>query len=244
MRKQYLNIQASLREAEQRFSSFDGNQADEAYDFGSAMEGEFDEYEDFSGAGGAEAVKSPAPYQVNVVNTTAGTLNAVLFGRNQFLLVANFGSDAGVTVTPSQANVTYVELLQQSAEQPFETSLLRVQSATANQVTQPLSITYKDASGQQATYDLITQSYFSAYQQQATIIDIPYRMRIDGNMNVQFSVLAGATVTITLFPAEKVNVSRGLAGRSGVQAYGTPQVNIGGFSLPARKSLTAQKLGQ
>jgi hypothetical protein len=179
-------------------------------------------------------MKSPSPYQISVTNTTAGTLNLVLFGKNQFLLTPNFGSALGLTVTPSQANVTYLELLQQSSDQPFETSLLRIQSANASQVTQILTITVKDANGQSATLPLITQSYFSAYQQQSGILDIPYNLKIDGNTNITTPVLGSTTVTYTFFPAEKVNVAKGLAGKQPVQVYGNPQVNLGGMTFPKR----------
>lgn len=226
--KKSFDIDNYLRIAESKFSGFDGfgDDYDDLY---------LDDVDNFSMAegGGIDMLKSPSPYQVTVTNTTAGTLTLVLFGKNQFLLSPNFGSALGLTVTPSQANVSYLELLQQSADQPFETSLLRVQS-TATQVTQILTITVKDANGQSATLPLITQSYFSSYQQQSGILDIPYNLKIDGNTNITSPVLASTTVTYTFFPAEKVNVSKGLAGKQPVQVYGNPQVNLGGMTFPKR----------
>lgn len=189
---------------------------------------------DFSGANGLEATQdmpravSPSPYQVSVVNTTGGILTLVLFGKNQFLLTANFGSAAGLTVTPSQVNVTYLELLQQSADQPFETSLIRISSTNTAQITQILTITSKDANGQVCTVPLITNSYFSANQFQAGILDVPYAMTIDGNTNIQSPILGNTTVIYTFFPAEKVNPSRALRGRAGnpLKLYAAPQVPI------------------
>jgi len=193
----------------------------------------------FSGANGVEAdmpaAVTPSPYQITVSNTTGGTLTAVLFGKNEYLLSTNFGSDVGITVTPSQANVTYIQLLNQSAEQPFETSLIRVQSTNASQVTQILTITSTDANGQECTVPLITQSYFSANQFQSGIIDVPYAVRIDGNTNIQSPILAGATVTYTFFPAAKVNPSRALGrGTAGaVKDYAAPKVPIISPSYPS-----------
>ena len=92
--------------------------------------------------------KQPSPYQVNVSNTTAGNLTVQLFGLNTYLLTPNFGSSVGVTVTPAQTNVSYLELLQQSASQPFETSLIRIQTTTLPQLTQIITVTSKDANGQ------------------------------------------------------------------------------------------------
>ena len=240
MARKNFDIDRYLDEAETRFSGFDGMDYD---DF------ELEDYEGFDGdgdysmatGGGVNMLKAPSPYQITVQNTTAGTLTAVMFGKNQFLLSTNFGSAVGIVVTPAQANVTYIELLQQSADQPFETSLLRVQSSNAVQVTQILTVTVKDANGQSATLPIITQSYFSSYQQQSGILDIPYNLKIDGNTSVTSPILANTTVTYTFFPAEKVNVSKGLAGKKPVQIYGNPQVNLGGMTFPKRPASLSGK---
>lgn len=233
MTKNSFDIDRYLDEAEERFSGFDGDYDD--WDMDTEWDG-FDGDEDYAMAtgGGVNMLKAPSPYQITVQNTTAGTLTCVLFGKNQFLLSTNFGSATGVIVTPSQANVSYLELLQQSSDQPFETSLLRVQSSNASQVTQILTVTVKDANGQSATLPIITQSYFSSYQQQSGILDIPYNLKVDGNTSVTSPILANTTVTYTFFPAEKVNVSKGLAGKKPVQIYGNPQVNLGGMTFPKR----------
>jgi hypothetical protein len=166
-----------------------------------------------------------------------------MFGNNQFLLSTNFGSSVGLTVTPAQSNVSYLQLLQQSASQPFETSLIRVQSSIATQVTQILTVTITDANGQSATLPIITQSYFSSYQQQSGILDVPYSLKIDANTSITSTILAGAVVTYTFFPAEKVNVAKGLAGSGAVQVYGNPQVNLGGMTFPKRPNTRSRRLG-
>jgi hypothetical protein len=234
--KNSFNIDRYLSEAEERFSGFYGDDYDDfdGEDF-DLFEGE-DDYSMASG-GGIDMVKSPSPYQVTVTNTTAGTLTLVLFGKNQYLLSTNFGSSVGLVVTPAQTNVSYLQLLQQSADQPFETSLIRVQSSNSTQVTQILTVTITDANGQSATLPIITQSYFSSYQQQSGILDIPYQLKIDGNTSVTTPILATTTVTYTFFPAEKVNVAKGLAGKGAVQVYGNPQVNLGGMTFPKRPTL-------
>jgi hypothetical protein len=195
---------------------------------------------DFSGADGdarmaAPRAVSPTPYQISVANTTAGTLTVVLFGLNQYLLSTNFGSAVGLTVTPSQSNITYIMLLQQSAAQPFETSLIRVQSSNAAQVTQILTVQSTDANGQTCTVPVITQSYFSANQFQSGIVDVPYAVTIDGNTNITSQVLANTTVIYTFFPAEKVNAARALRGRSEspLKMYAAPSVPIITNQIPS-----------
>lgn len=222
MEKQ-LNINAYLAEVDNDFSGFDATPYNmEASDLA------------FSGANGmarqAAPVRSvtPSPYQISVSNTTGGILTLVLFGKNQFLLSPNFGSAAGLTVTPSQVNVSYLQLLNQSAEQPFETSLIRVQADNNSQVTQILTIQSTDANGQTCTVPVITQSYFSANQFQAGIVDVPYAVTIDGNTNIQTPMLPNTAATYTFFPAEKVNTAKVLRGRTGnaLTQYAAPTVPI------------------
>lgn len=229
MRK--LNIEEYLNMVDDAYSGFDGGFNGYANDL------------DFSGADGDARMASPqyvqavtpTPYQISVANTTAGTLTAVLFGKNQYLLSTNYGSAVGITVTPSQTNVSYIQLLQQSAEQPFETSLIRVQSTNAAQVTQILTVTTTDANGQTCSVPVITQSYFSANQFQAGIVDVPYAVTIDGNTNVQFPVLANTTVILTFFPAEKVNTARALRSKASnpLKQYAAPSVPIIANEKPA-----------
>jgi hypothetical protein len=232
--KKGFNIDAYLREAEERFSGFDGDMSDfDGYDDFDGFDGYgADGEDDFSMAAGV--VKTATPYQVTVTNSTAGTLNAVLFGKNSHLLSANFGSAAGIVVSPAQSNVTYVELLQQSAEQPFETSLIRIQSQNTAQITQIITVTSKDANGQSCTVPIITQSYFSANQFQAGILDVPHAVRIDGNTSLGFPVMANTAVVFTLFPASKVNTAAVLSGKSATTSYARP--TVGGAARPSVKA--------
>lgn len=234
-----MNIDRYIAMAEDNFSGASGYQDPNLANLDLSFEGEFgadgdyyyaegDEMGGMSYATGGASVpaKQPSPYQVNVTNTTGGNLTAILFGLNTYLLTPNFGSAVGVTVTPAQTNVSYLELLQQSASQPFETSLIRVQTTTQPQLTQILTVTSKDANGQLCQIPIITQSYFSANQFQGTILDIPYPVKIDGNTSISFTILAGETATYTFFPAEKINSSRILGGGSELQQYSAPAVPV------------------
>lgn len=235
MRNQ-MDIERYLSNAEGKFSNligsdldlnFYGGGVDNAPYYSNANGYYAQSYRNANGSGAmAVPAKQPTPYQVNVTNTTAGTLTVNLFGLNTYLLTANFGSSTGVTVTPAQSNVSYLELLQQSASQPFETSLIRVQTSNASQITQILTLTSKDANGQLCQIPIITQSYFSANQFQSTILDIPYPVKIDGNTFLTFPILANTTATYTFFPAEKVNVARNLNGQDQQQVYANPAVPV------------------
>jgi hypothetical protein len=235
--KNAMNIDRYIAMAEENFSGANGYQDPNLANLDLSFEGEFGADGDYMDADGGYyyadanpvqrvAAKQPTPYQVNVTNTTGATGTVVLFGLNTFLLTANFGSSVGVTVTPAQVNVSYLELLNQSASQPFETSLIRIQTSSASQLTQILTVVSKDANGQLCQIPIITQSYFSANQFQSTILDVPYPVKIDGNTYVTFPILAGQTATYTFFPAEKINTSRVLGGGSELQQYSAPAVPV------------------
>lgn len=244
-----MNIDRYIAMAEENFSGASGYQDPNLRDLDLSFEGEFGADGDYMYADGdyyyangdemggysyadarmakpRVAAKQPTPYQVNVTNTTLSAGTVVIFGLNTYLLTPNFGSSTGITVTPAQTNVSYLELLQQSASQPFETSLIRIQTTTIPQLTQILTVTSKDANGQLCQIPIITQSYFSANQFQSTILDVPYPVKIDGNTSISFVLLAGETATYTFFPAEKINTARVLGGGSELQQYSAPAVPV------------------
>jgi hypothetical protein len=233
-----MNIDRYISMAEENFSGFDGYSPFPEGTLDLSMEGEYGangSYGDYYYADGnmgaapmaaTVPAKQPTPYQVNVTNTTPNPLTVVLFGLNTYLLTPNFGTSVGVIVTPAQVNVSYLELLNQSASQPFETSLIRIQTSSPSQLTQILTVTSKDANGQLCQIPIITQSYFSANQFQSTILDVPYPVKIDGNTYVTFSILGNTTATYTFFPSEKINQSRILGNGSSLQQYSAPAVPV------------------
>jgi hypothetical protein len=233
--KKTFNIDAYLSEAEERFSGVTGGGK---FTLGG---------DDFSGAGGedddssAEGVqaqalpaKPPIPYQVVVTNSTGSNGTAVVFGANKWLLDPTFGSSAGITVVPSQVAISYLMLLQQSSQQPFETQLIKVSSNNPAQIDQSFTSTTFDASGQTANTPLITDAYVSAYQNQNNRVEIPVNLRIDGNTYISFNVLPAmgndsTVVTVTFFPSRKVNQAQAVAGAHPVRNYGRADVPFGGL---------------
>src|SRR3990172_1482650 len=181
--KKSFSIQRYMRQADARFSGFDGYE-DVDLNPGASVR------QDFALANGGAPVKTPKPYVLRIVNSTASDLTAVLFGLNKYILTSNFGSDSGVTVTPRSNNVTYTEMLMQTGSQPYETSLIRLRSSNADQVIETLDITFKDASGQVLQDPIYSDTYVSAYQFSDNIADIPYSLTIDGNTNIELTILA------------------------------------------------------
>ncbi len=226
MKNKNFNIDAYMKSVESQFSNASGE-----YNFDNNTELDLS----FDAQPMAQVqLKQPAPYQVSVTNSTGGSLTAILFGKNIYEQAVNYGSAVGITVTPA-AGVSYIQLLNQSASQPFETSLIRISSGTATtgivQVQQALSIVSSDASGQSATIPLFPTSYFSANQYQSGIIDIPYNVKIEGNTYISFTVLANTTVMFDFFPMNKFNSARNLNGQSALQQYATPNVPVAAMPL-------------
>ena len=237
--KNNFNIDAYLRNAEAEFSGADGSEFDYGFDGNADLDFSFDA----APAAPIAPLKQPAPYQISVVNSTAGSLTAILFGKNIYDNTANFGSAVGITCTPA-SSISYNQLLNQSAAQPFETSLIRIQSTNTAQVTQVININSSDANGQSANIPLYTTSYFSANQFQSGIVDIPYTLKVEGNTYISFTVLANTTVIFDFFPINKVNQSRNLNGQSALQNYATPNVPVAAMPLyVSPRQIGAKRIG-
>lgn len=230
-----LNINDYLHQVDQNFSGMNGNA-----DWPTGGQNAYNDLY-FSGADGVTATrqaaprKSPNPFRITIVNSTGGTLTAKLFGNNIYNATANYGSAAGLVVTTGMSNTTYFQLLLQSATQPFETSLIRVESSNTSQVTQVLNITSRNAAGFACSYPLAPEDYFSVAQLIQTRVDIEYSQIIDGNTFIDVDILAGATVKYTFFPLEQVNTTRALRGVSEtpLTSFAAPAVKILANTRPA-----------
>ena len=188
-----------------------------------------------NGSGNAGAAQTPKPFKVIVYNSTDVDLSAVLFGFNKYGGASNFGSAAGLEITTGFTGVDYSQLLRQSAFEPFETSLMRVRSSNQSQVLETLNITVTNSDGSQCTSALNTEDYFSVAQQQATFVDVPVAITLNGSTYITTTILAEARVTYTFFPSETVNTSRALRNFSGnpVRQFGAPAVQILANQRPA-----------
>jgi hypothetical protein len=107
--------------------------------------------------------------------------------------------------------------------QPYSVGLTYIQSATANQILETVSVNTKDANGNLAQKTL--SPIIDPYQQQSTVVAMKYAYRIDGFTKLIIrQVLANATVKLYFFPADNINISRALAGQSVARQFGNPNV--------------------
>jgi len=151
------------------------------------------------------------------------------------------GAGYVVTVSSGISNVTYQQFLYQSMNSPFSVGLTYIQSlgGSSAQITQPITLNTQDANGNQALKTLVVT--IDPYQQQTTVVAVKQLYRIDGYTKLTIStLLPNAVVQFQFYPADNINIARGLAGRSASRQFGSPNVVkssvavIGGDTVKAR----------
>jgi len=216
--------------ANDNFFSYSGD--DLFDDFDGAFEfADYDTFSDYDNAagnqmGGSMSAPTSQPYIVSVQNTTASNVsNVTILGAFSAIGTTqpHYGNSTAISIAMGISNVTYTEFLYQSMVKPFTVGLTYIQSATASQVLETITVTQKDVNGNSAS-KVLTPTV-DPYQQQTDKVAFKFEYRIDGYTNLVISnVLASATVKFYFYPSETVSVSRGLTGRSAVQNYGNPDV--------------------
>jgi len=190
-----------------------------------------DDFFNAEGMGGGN-VQTSQPYIVNITSTSGSAVaNFEILGSYQYINNSGFtaGGDlviGSVTISSGISDITYREMLYQFMNNPYSVGLTYIQSATANQVLETLSVNTKDANGNLAQKTLVPT--IDPYQQQTTIIAMKYAYRIDGFTKIIIrQILAGATVKLYFYPADNINLARALGGNSVSRQFGTPPVTNG-----------------
>jgi hypothetical protein len=190
-----------------------------------------DDFFNAEGMGGGN-VQTSQPYIVNVTSTSGSAVaNFEILGSYQYINNTGFNANGdlvigSITISSGISDVTYREMLYQFMNNPYSVGLTYLQSATANQVLETLSINTKDANGNLAQKTLVPT--IDPYQQQTTIIAMKYAYRIDGFTKVIIrQVLPNATVKLYFYPADNINLARALGGQSVSRQFGTPPVTNG-----------------
>lgn len=190
-----------------------------------------DDFFNAEGMGGGN-VQTSQPYILDITSTSGSAVsNFEVLGSYQFINNAGFtaGGDlvvGSITISSGISDVNYREMLYQFMNNPYSVGLTYIQSATANQVLETLSVNTKDANGNLAQKTLVPT--IDPYQQQTTIIAMKYAYRIDGFTKIIIrQVLANATVKLYFYPADNINLARALGGQSVSRQFGTPPVTNG-----------------
>jgi hypothetical protein len=225
--------------------------------------------EDFFSAYGMPMNASPMasapvsqPYIVTVTNASATAIsNFDILGAYQYLgggimstavpaatsstfnssgsLVISSTVNYSVTISSGISNVTYQQFLYQSMNSPFSVGMTYIQTSSSTQLTTPIVVNTSDANGNQALKTLVIT--IDPYQQQTGVVAVKQLFRIDGYTKLTLSTLvASAVVTFQFYPADNINLARGLAGRPASRQFSKPNIVkdsvavIGGDRVSAR----------
>jgi hypothetical protein len=214
-------------EANENFFNYDGY--DEDFNFAdddsySGFDGEDDAFS--MATGESESAPTSQPYIVNIKNTnTVSGFPVTILGAYSTLAYTspNYQNNGAISITMGITGVTYGEFLYQSMNKPFVVGLTYLQSSTANQVLETLTLIQKDVNGNESQKTLVPT--IDPYQQQSTIIAVKFSYKIDGFTAVVISsVLASTTAKIYFYPAETSTIARTLTGQRAVSGYGNPNI--------------------
>jgi hypothetical protein len=190
--------------------------------------------EDFFNAGGMGGgnVQTSQPYIIDITSTSGSAVaNFEVLGSYQYINNAGFQTNGdlvigSITISSGISDVNYREMLYQFMNNPYSVGLTYIQSATANQVLETISVNTRDSNGNLAQKTLVPT--IDPYQQQTNIIAMKYAYRIDGFTKLIIrQVLANATVKLYFYPADNINLARALGGNSVSRQFGTPPVTNG-----------------
>ncbi len=176
----------------------------------------------------APAVMRSQPYIITVSNASNAAVSVDVFGAYVYLNNAGFSSGTltvnNVTITSNLSNVTYYNLLNQSAYSPFTigSTLISSVNGTTSQVLQSITLTTQDANGNQAVK--ILTPVIDPYQNQSGVIDLKQPFRVDGFTKLTFTMFASTSVQFQFYPSDTINVARGLAGNPVSKQYGSPKI--------------------
>lgn len=198
------------------------------------------------------SVPTSQPYIITISNASATTVsNFDVLGAYQYLQpnasVASYNANGdlvfvnGITILSGISNVTYQQFLYQSMNSPFSVGMTYIQSLSGSQaqITQPMTLNTRDANGNQALKTIVVT--IDPYQQQTGVVAVKQLYRIDGYTKLTIStVLPSVVFQLQFYPADNINLARGLAGRPASRQFGNPRIVkdnvtvIGGDVVKAR----------
>lgn len=249
MKKNITSVGAYLAqlEAQENASNFSSNEMSETFssnEISAQMSG--DDYlnvvdEDSNMSAGANN-RIAKPYVLNIVNSTASTATAIIFGFNDYFNQTNFGSDTAITVSSGISGVPYRRMLAQTNNKPFEVGTWRLTCTNTSQLAQSMTISYVDANGRSATDPVPFAIYKDAYQQDNTILDVnTYPFKIDANTYLTIPILGSATLVMILFPAGIADQARTLVQNTSAVDKSFARPRLSGRNTGTRITLVGAK---
>jgi hypothetical protein len=215
----------------ERMSGIDGDELsyfDDMDDFdGDDSSFDGDGNDGFSFASGSRALQVSDPYVIQYFNSDVVPHTGILFGYNDYFNQPNFGNDPLVFVTNLQTGslLGYGRMMAQSNNKFFKIGKWRFQCSDPAQLQVTMNINHVDANGKTYTTPLNLSIMRDAYQQQPDIIDVTRPVTIDGNTFCTFNLLAGDTLTISMFPVAVISGKAKLNGGTSLNSARAPRLN-------------------
>lgn len=223
--RKYLNDARNF--ANERYLNADGQFEDDlsfTVDEGSFMNAEG------NSVGSVSSAPKSQPYIITISNASATAVsNFDILGSYQYLQNVGFVGGSltisGVTISSAISNVTYQNFLYQTMNNPYTVGLTYIESVSGStsQVTTVLTLNTQDANGNQALMPLIPT--IDPYQFQSGTIALKQGYRIDGFTKITLAtILPSVVFRIHFYPADNINLARGLAGRPVSRQFANPKV--------------------
>ena len=175
-------------------------------------------------ANGMADVKSSSPLVIVLANTTTLDIaNVNIFNASE----AVFGGaasqqTAGITYNGGISGVSYSKVLEATMNKPFTVGKTRVECSNSAQLSKTMQFNNLKADGSTAGGTLIFLQNLAQQVNTAVESEIPYLL--DGDTYITYAkILAGASVTIYMFPSEQVDLSGALNGTV-KEAFNSPRV--------------------
>lgn len=217
-------IKGYMRQTE-RFSGSDGEDFDDDFDSFDGDEMSYFDGDEMSYAGGGQgSVPLSDPYVISYQNTTTNDVTAIVFGYNDNFGASNYGNPAAVVITNLQGG-TYGRLFAQAANKEFKIGKIRFQSSTSSQLQKTVTIYHVDANGKQYSSPLNLSVMLDAYQFQSTVLDVTKVITVDGNTYLSFTLVASATLVMSIYPVAVVSAKAVLNGGKSLNVAKAPRLS-------------------
>lgn len=174
----------------------------------------------------ASRVDVARPYIVNVANTNLALTNYLLFGSSANRVSATFNEPAGILVTYGLAGYSYLQLLADSESKPFTVGRIRLDDTTAGGATANLTapLTVSKTSSEGTLFQSPLTPYQALNQFITTAIEIPCNFEVDGDTQIQGTLIASSSVRVSIFPAMRASQTRQLNSKPELKGFGRPQI--------------------
>lgn len=191
----------------------------------------FNDPYNYADGGAGQDIAASLPFVINISNSTTVDQSSVVFlnaNKAGNASAPAFGNNAAISITLDNGDVTYAEFLQDIKSSPFKVGMIYLQSSNTAQPFKSLTITHRESNGR--IIQTPVSPRLDPMQQQSGVTVVKYQFPVNAFTAISTTILASATLTASLYPAEQIDVARSLTGQSVAKAYSRP--NLSQLQIP------------